>query len=856
MGKLSKLFIVLILLAIALITFIGISRYGQMHQLRTSADRIAHALQVETRINALFSQYAILQANVFEAVLRGEKKSADFLKSHKDKIGATRRSLAQLVSDNSEQRNYIVEVEKLEPLLFEAIQFLMLATSRSEPMEMQAALDSVSGKMSQLAYIKVQMLEREQSLLDTRMEAYRFSVFLTPFLTVFLGMFALLVFVFLFWRINKQRKETQKARTFLQRVLESTDNIISYFTPVRNKAGEIKDFNIIYTGKNTDKILGRPVDKIKTELMSHAVPENFQNGVFEYIVACANQQQVQSFEKLYYFDKRPFWFKTKAVPLNGGVLTTSHDITVEHAAVENLMISKEQLEKQNLVLLDNRAFLSNVFKSISYIVMHFKSIRDADGKIIDFEILFINDAINDITGDIPAEVKHKKVSEVYPTIFKDGIFQNLVTCVEEERHMEYETHYEQGGKTTWFQATAIRLNDGVTVTTRDITLVKERAKRLVRLNEQLQIQNGLLKDAEALAKVGSYRYDMENATYDISDNFYRILECEPHEFESTTENFKAYIHPKDIADYGERMAAIRTNAASDTFTYRVITKTGKVRRLRTTGHFGESNGHSIVVGVAQDVTEELKAEQKLKNKNEDLKRSNAELESFNRVASHDLQEPMRKIQMFISRLSETELDRLSDKGRTYFEKIDSSANRMQTLIKYLLSYSRINKSKKDFTEVDLNETVEKIKEDLEERIRETGAAFAVDDLPTIRAIPFQMEQLLNNLISNALKYSNTEETPKIVIDCKKLSSKEVPDIFDRKRKIYYRLSVMDNGIGFDQANAEKIFELFQRLHQKNEYSGTGIGLAICKKIAENHNGHIVAKSEKGKGATFCIYLPA
>ena len=192
----------------------------------------------------------------------------------------------------------------------------------------------------------------------------------------------------------------------------------------------------------------------------------------------------------------------------------------------------------------------------------------------------------------------------------------------------------------------------------------------------------------------------------------------------------------------------------------------------------------------------------------------------------------------------------------YFEKIDSSANRMQTLIKYLLAYSRINRTKKDFVKISLHDTMEKVLGDLEERIEETGVDIAIDTLPSLKAIPFQMEQLFNNLVSNAIKYGSTTAPPKIVIDCKKLSRNKIPEVFDKKRKNYFRISIMDNGIGFDQENADKIFGLFERLHQKEDYSGTGIGLAICKKIVLNHKGHIFAQSEPGKGSTFCIYLPA
>ena len=144
---------------------------------------------------------------------------------------------------------------------------------------------------------------------------------------------------------------------------------------------------------------------------------------------------------------------------------------------------------------------------------------------------------------------------------------------------------------------------------------------------------------------------------------------------------------------------------------------------------------------------------------------------------------------------------------------------------------------------------------MEDRIKEANVHIAIDTLPTLKAIPFQMEQLFNNIISNAIKYRKPDEESKIIIDCKKVTSAQIGDDFRTKAKKYYKISVMDNGIGFDHSNATKIFELFQRLHQKHEYSGTGIGLAICKKIVENHNGHIVAEGNPGEGATFCVYLP-
>ena len=267
------------------------------------------------------------------------------------------------------------------------------------------------------------------------------------------------------------------------------------------------------------------------------------------------------------------------------------------------------------------------------------------------------------------------------------------------------------------------------------------------------------------------------------------------------------------------------------------------------------HGKEKMVGVLQDVTESIKKDKKLKKRNKELKRSNAELESFNRVVSHDLQEPLRKIQMFISLLSETEGTAFSDKSLAYFNKIDTSANRMQMLIKNLLSYSRIDSTHENFERIDLNKKLEKVQDNLSERLKEANVKIVKTELPIIKGIPFQMEQLFNNLISNAIKYRSLTGPAKILIDASKVYKDQIPFNFLKTSNSYHKIVVSDNGIGFDQENADKIFDIFERLHQKNEYSGTGIGLAICKKIVENHHGFINASSEPNKGSIFYIYLP-
>ena len=181
---------------------------------------------------------------------------------------------------------------------------------------------------------------------------------------------------------------------------------------------------------------------------------------------------------------------------------------------------------------------------------------------------------------------------------------------------------------------------------------------------------------------------------------------------------------------------------------------------------------------------------------------------------------------------------------------------MQTLIQSLLTYSNIKKSKKDFEQVDLTLVLDKVEDDLVVPIQDTGATLVINPLPIVDGIPFQMEQLFTNLIGNSLKYRNEGMIPKILLDSQTVHRNQITEDFVKNSKNYHKITIVDNGIGFDPKNADKIFELFQRLHGRSEYSGTGIGLSICKKIVENHSGHIRATGAPGRGATFYIYLPA
>ncbi|MEO6252050.1 MAG: ATP-binding protein [Ferruginibacter sp.] len=236
--------------------------------------------------------------------------------------------------------------------------------------------------------------------------------------------------------------------------------------------------------------------------------------------------------------------------------------------------------------------------------------------------------------------------------------------------------------------------------------------------------------------------------------------------------------------------------------------------------------------------------------------ANKELLAFTYISSHDLQEPLRKIQTFVTIILKNENANLSDKGKYNFHRMQLAAQRMQQLIDDLLAFSRINTTDHQFEKTDLNTIIDEVKNELRDTIREKKATIEATEVCPVNIIPFQFRQLMYNLISNALKFSDPGTASHIVIQSAIVKGSELDNQDLSPEKNYCHITVKDNGIGFEPHFNERIFGVFQKLHSKEVYAGTGIGLAIVKKIVENHKGRIVATGELNKGARFDIYIPA
>ena len=376
-------------------------------------------------------------------------------------------------------------------------------------------------------------------------------------------------------------------------------------------------------------------------------------------------------------------------------------------------------------------------------------------------------------------------------------------------------------------------------------------------NKILFIANETSKEAEKIGNYGFWKWNVDKNEFEFSENIFRMFGIDKERFNPLVDSFIPSVHPEDkefVMQYLERFRNKEKNVAP--YQHRIIkADNSEVKYIRISSKPIESQDDFYYLMITQDITEEIHSGAEILQKNRELEASNKELQAFNYVASHDLQEPLRKIETFISRLEARDYQNLTETGQQYFERIKVAAGRMRLLIKDLLQFSRTNKSEKVFEMADLNEILEAAKHEIAESISDKSAIIKSEHLPTLKVIPFQIQQMFINLLGNSVKYSKANVPPEIQIDYRKISLQQIGQLVLPAKKDFHKFTFSDNGIGFSEEYSQRIFELFSRLHNKDEIAGTGIGLAICKKIVENHKGYILAKGKPGEGAVFEIYLP-
>ncbi|MCW9033217.1 MAG: PAS domain-containing protein [Alphaproteobacteria bacterium] len=362
--------------------------------------------------------------------------------------------------------------------------------------------------------------------------------------------------------------------------------------------------------------------------------------------------------------------------------------------------------------------------------------------------------------------------------------------------------------------------------------------------KQLESSNEGLSNAQKIAHLGDWVWEIETGELRWSDEVFRIFGFKPQEFKATYQAFTASIHPDDQNKVSNAISKSLEEGREYSIEHRIRTPNGEERVVYEQGSavFDPSGKPIRMVGTVLDITKRKETEKKLETRSTALKRSNKDLERFAYVASHDLQEPLRAVASYTQLLARRYSGKLDEKADKYIRHANEGALRMQRLIEGLLVFSRINTRGEEFTLVDCNIVVQKAIENLQVAITEAKAEVVVGELPALVADEDQLIQVFQNLISNALKFCS--ESPPYI----KLTAKRDKD--------QWLIAVTDNGIGIDPEFAERIFIIFQRLHIRSEYPGEGLGLSICKQIIERHGGQIWLEPPSNKGTTFIIQLPA
>jgi PAS domain S-box-containing protein len=376
--------------------------------------------------------------------------------------------------------------------------------------------------------------------------------------------------------------------------------------------------------------------------------------------------------------------------------------------------------------------------------------------------------------------------------------------------------------------------------------------------EEVKAIRNLIEETEDLLQLGSWTYTIADQKITWTRGLYRLFEFKEDELPAITYNFYAdLVSSEDIVAFEHALQnAIRTKSGFE-HEYQVKTRTGASKIVSTQAKVvtNAAGGPLKIVGITRDITRLRNFERDRDRSIRELNRSNKELEEFAYIASHDLQEPIRKISTFGERLKVKFTDKLGGDGALYLERIMASAENMRMLIDNLLEFSRTSRSSYAFESINLQDVIANVKTDLELKIEETNATIITSAFPRLEAVASEMKQLFNNLLSNAIKFRKPAIAPVIKITSDKISKIEKEEHHLPVDKEFFKIQVNDNGIGFEEEYADRIFQIFQRLHGKAEYPGSGIGLAICKKIVDNHNGIMYAESKPGSGATFVVILP-
>ncbi len=648
------------------------------------------------------------------------------------------------------------------------------------------------------------------------------------------------------------------------------DSLLNDFTVIRDTFDKEGDHN--FFGKNFSFFSAEPILFYNNEKDVIVYANSMFTDEFNYTVEDLAEWKYSFFPLLNHEDQEPFKAAMKAL-INGDVTSVSPD-GVYKLVGKGKKYSYYRLKVRKLHKSYYYIQLENAAKSAIPVLKN----NTADQLMHDAEaILKFGFSMRDIVNDrlywtkgmyhlmeydpeeddpvlTPAEYDSCILKDQaylrFEEALREGLFKDAYTIkYQVKTHKENILTVSETGKMEYDEGGLKRIMSII----RDITLQEESMKSLSDYKE-------MMLENETFLNYGTWESDAEGKNIFWTEGMYKIFGYDGVDKSQVVINeelYRKHINPDHYQEGKLTQVPELPDVDHYRWDYEIRDKKGFVRILSTFAKIILDNNNNVkkIIGTTRDVTELREHEKALEEKIMELNRSNRELEEFAYVASHDLQEPLRKISTFSQRLQLRFGDKLGEDGNIYISRMVSACDNMRKLIDNLLEFSRISLNNPPPESVDLGITLKWVLEELDLTISDAGATITVGPMPTIEAIGSQMQQLFANILSNSIKFRREDIPLHITITCQKLGSREKKKFQLEGSETYYLISVKDNGVGFEQQYAQKIFQLFQRLQGKSEYPGTGIGLSICKKIVTNHKGLIYAESEPGEGAEFFIILP-